>query len=135
MEHDEGIVTTDSGPDGKSATEDPKLSVAKLHYDLKVLEHDRVELDKCLAWNERTTAKRGPTKDCSSSELFDFHVTHDGEPTHNVQVWRQPESSAFFFESTLSVDADGAPNAYRPDNLGLETWPMQARQERGRDWL
>ena len=120
VEHDERIVTTDSGPDGNSATGDPKLPIAKLQYELKVLEHNKAELDKCLVWNERATAKRGPTKNCSSSELFNFHVTHDGEPAYNVQVWRQPESSAFFFESTLSVDADGAPNAYHPDNLGLD---------------
>ena len=120
VERNQRIVTTNSHPEGNSTTEDPKVLAVDLQYDLKVLEHDKAELDKCLAWNERSTAKPGPTKDCYSSEFFDFHVTHYDEPTHDVQVWRQPESSAFFFESSLSVDADGAPDAYRPDNHGLD---------------
>ena len=120
VERDERIVTTNSGPVNGSATGDPKLPVFDLQYELKILEHDKAELDKCLAWNGKTTSKRESTKDCSSSEYFDFHVTHSDEPAHDVQVWRQREGSAFFFESTLSVDADGAPNAYRPDNLGLD---------------
>jgi Fungal chitosanase of glycosyl hydrolase group 75 len=118
VERDENIVTSTSHPDGNSTTGDPKVPAVDLQYDLKVLEHDKAELDKCVAWIER--AKPDPTKNCSSSEFFDFHVTHNDEPTHDVQVWRQPESSAFFFESSLSVDADGAPNAYHPDNNGLD---------------
>ena len=47
-------------------------------------------------------------------------LTHEGQPTHNVQLWRQREGSAFFFESSLYIDADGAPNAYHPDNIGLD---------------
>lgn len=118
VEHDKNIVTSTSHPDGSSTAGDPKVSAGDLQYDLKVLEHDKAEFDKCVAWIER--AKPNPTKDCSSSESFDFHVTHNDEPTHDVPVWRQPESSAFFFESSMSVDADGAPNAYHPENLGLD---------------
>jgi glycosyl hydrolase group 75 (putative chitosanase) len=119
VERDERIVTTDYNLQDKPTTEGSRVPAIDLQYVLKVLEHDKAELDKCLAWNERSAAKPGPTKDCSSSRLFDFHVTHNDEPTHDVQVWQQPESFAFFFESSLSVDADGAPNAYHPDNRGI----------------
>jgi hypothetical protein len=118
LERDKRIVATNYHPEGDSATGVPKGPAVDLQYDLKVLEHAKAELDKCLAWNERE--KPTPMKDCSSSEFFDFHVTHNDEPTHDVPVWRKPESSAFFFESSLSVDADGAPNAYQPENRGLD---------------
>jgi hypothetical protein len=118
VERDENIVTLTPDPDGSSTTGNPKAPTNDLRYDLKLLEHNKAELDKCVAWMER--AKPEPTKDCSSSEFFDFHATHNDEPTHDVPVWRRPESSAFFLESSLSVDADGAPNAYHPDNLGLD---------------
>jgi hypothetical protein len=114
------MVLTNPHPEGNSTTVDPKVLAIDLQYDLKVLEHNKAELDKCLTWNERLTMKPGPTKDCSSSEFFDFHVTHYDEPAHDIQVWRQAEGSAFFFESSLSVDADGAPNAYHPNNHGLD---------------
>jgi len=118
VERDKNIVSPASHLEVSPTTGDPKVFKADLQYDLKVLEHDKLELDKCVAWFER--AKPNPTKECSSSEFFNFHVTHNDEPTHDVPVWRQPESSAFFFESSLSIDADGAPNAYHPDNLGLD---------------
>jgi hypothetical protein len=28
--------------------------------------------------------------------------------------------TAFFYQSKMSIDADGAPNAYHPDNIGLD---------------
>ena len=31
-----------------------------------------------------------------------------------------PATSAFFYESGMTIDADGAPNAYHPDNTGLD---------------
>ena len=101
-----------------SSNGDLKPPAANLTYELKVLNHDSTEVDKCLAWNQR--AQKVRSKDCASSDYFDFHVTHNDEPAHDVRVWRQSENSAFFFESTLSVDADGAPNAYRSDNLGID---------------
>jgi hypothetical protein len=118
VEQEKNIVKSTSQRDANSAKDDPKVPTIDLQYDLKVLEHDKAELDKCAAWIERTMP--APTKDCASSEFFYFHVTHNDEPAHDVPLWRQPESSAFFFESSLTVDADGAPNAYHPDNLGLD---------------
>jgi hypothetical protein len=118
VERDQRRVTTSSQREAASTIDDPKVPAVDLQYDFKVLEHAKAELDKCVAWNERE--KPAPTKDCSSSEFFDFHVTHDDGPAHDVQIWHQKESSAFFFESSLSVDADGAPNAYHPDNFGLD---------------
>jgi hypothetical protein len=37
-----------------------------------------------------------------------------------VPIWQLPDSEAFFFVSGMTVDADGAPNAYHPDDTGLD---------------
>lgn len=38
----------------------------------------------------------------------------------NKLVWRGQRDRACFFMSGLAVDADGAPNAYHPQNIGLD---------------
>ena len=58
--------------------------------------------------------------DCSTrSVLFNFEDTR-GERTQEVPVWQMPGGSAFFFDAGMNIDADGAPNAYNPDNTGLD---------------
>jgi hypothetical protein len=51
-----------------------------------------------------------------SIALWDRHEQHIGE----VPIWQLPETSAFFFISGMTIDADGAPNAYHPDDIGLD---------------
>lgn len=35
-------------------------------------------------------------------------------------VWQLPGQSAFFYQSGMSIDADGAPKAYHPDDIGID---------------
>jgi hypothetical protein len=44
----------------------------------------------------------------------------DGHHPHEVSVWQLPDRQAFFFVSGMTIDADGAPNAYSPDDTGLD---------------
>lgn len=44
----------------------------------------------------------------------------NGLNAHDVPIWQLPDSTAFFFISGMTIDADGAPNAYNPDNTGLD---------------
>src|SRR5215475_15561074 len=44
----------------------------------------------------------------------------DGQVVDEVPIWRFPDSRAFFFISGMTIDADGAPNAYHPDDFGLD---------------
>ena len=37
-----------------------------------------------------------------------------------MPVWQLPDSQAFFFISGMTIDADGSPNAYDPDDAGLD---------------
>lgn len=58
---------------------------------------------------------------CARSVLFNFTITsRDGQRTHDVPIWQADGSQAFFFLSGMTIDADGAPNAYHPDNIGLD---------------
>jgi len=60
-----------------------------------------------------------PPKACSRSLIFNFEAVHE-ERNREVPVWRIPEDSAFFFQDGMTIDADGAPNAYNPQNTGLD---------------
>lgn len=44
----------------------------------------------------------------------------DGQHASEVPIWRAQDGNAFFFVSSLLIDADGAPNAYNPDDTGLD---------------
>ena len=44
----------------------------------------------------------------------------DGQLFQDVPVWQLPNSEVFFFVSGMTIDADGAPNAYSPDDTGLD---------------
>lgn len=54
-------------------------------------------------------------------ELLKFvRWNSDRQDVDEVPIWRLPGSNAFFFVSGMTIDADGAPNAYNPDDTGLD---------------
>lgn len=58
---------------------------------------------------------------CVRSMLLNFTSTsRDGEHPRDTPIWQLPGSQAFFFLAGMTIDADGAPNAYHPDNIGLD---------------
>lgn len=65
-------------------------------------------------------AGESPSKSCGRSVLLNFVVNRNGNPVREVPVWQLPDKSAFFFSSGMTIDADGAPNAYNPENTGLD---------------
>jgi hypothetical protein len=70
--------------------------------------------------NALTPPDSDSSPSCSKSLLFNFDVIRDGELRAEIPIWQMPESSAFFYETGMAIDADGAPNAYNPDNTGLD---------------
>jgi hypothetical protein len=44
----------------------------------------------------------------------------EGQDFREVPVWQLPDRQAFLFISGMTIDADGAPNAYHPDDAGLD---------------
>jgi hypothetical protein len=77
-----------------------------------------------VAWNAaEARAPEERVNSCPSARSIlldvvprDQHGTH----SHEVPVWQLPDSEAFFFVSGMTIDADGAPNAYHPDDTGLD---------------
>jgi hypothetical protein len=52
--------------------------------------------------------------------LLTFDVYRWGELREQAPIQQLPGGSAFFFRSGMSIDADGAPNAYNADDTGLD---------------
>jgi hypothetical protein len=65
-------------------------------------------------------AQSSPNGCPSRSILFNFDLYHYGELVRQVPIWQLQNDSAFFFSAGMTIDADGAPNAYNPDNTGLD---------------
>ena len=64
---------------------------------------------------------QGPSKSCSTRSVrLNFEDSRHGLPAHEVPVWQLPNSQAFFFSAGMTIDADGSPNAYSPDDTGLD---------------
>jgi hypothetical protein len=74
-----------------------------------------------FAWTAVQSMVQQPVSSCSkvptSADLLTWH--RDGRGIR-VPVWRLPTSESLFFVSGMLVDADGAPNAYHPENAGLD---------------
>ena len=69
------------------------------------------------------TVRRKWASSCAMarSTLLNFVVwSRDRQRFHEVPIWQLPGSQAFFFVSGMTIDADGAPNAYHPDDTGLD---------------
>jgi hypothetical protein len=64
-----------------------------------------------------------PAGSCTNARsmlLESLVLGRDRHHSHEVAVWRLPDSPAFFFISRMAIDADGAPNAYNADDTGLD---------------
>ena len=75
-----------------------------------------------VGWNtaEPRAQERANCYASGRSMLLDI-VAWDREGQHHeVPVWQLPDGQAFFFISGMAIDADGAPNAYHPDDTGLD---------------
>ncbi len=67
------------------------------------------------------TVSRERASSCAiaRSTLLNFVVwSRDRQCFHEVPIWQLPGSQAFFFLAGMTIDADGAPNAYDPDDTG-----------------
>jgi hypothetical protein len=54
------------------------------------------------------------------SILMDIAASHRDAHFGEVPIWQLPDSQAFFFVTGMTIDADGAPNAYHPNDIGLD---------------
>ncbi len=73
--------------------------------------------------NVEAGALEGRANSCASAKSTLLEVValnREQRPFHDVPVWQLPKSRAFFFVSGMTIDADGAPNAYNPEDTGLD---------------
>jgi hypothetical protein len=74
-----------------------------------------------VAQGSEPPASSNPRDECPGrSLLLDFDIYRFGEHVGQAPVWRFGEGPAFFFTSGMMIDADGAPNAYKADDTGLD---------------
>jgi hypothetical protein len=135
-----------SAPDSGSsiASSMEGSSTVPIQQDLMILDQKETELNQCAASNHRPSAAPDPPSGCSSEQLLNFQMSHHGEPEREIPIWHLPGSPAFFYESGMTIDADGAPNAYHPDNTGLDDlknagspgdWPGLAKDRDGEPYV
>jgi glycosyl hydrolase group 75 (putative chitosanase) len=105
---------------GESETTDAAPAAVHLEQDLKVIEKRQSELAQCILASDTTVPAQDSQGACNGELLLNFEMRHDGEPERDIPIGRLPGNPAFFYESGMTIDADGAPNAYHPDNSGLD---------------
>jgi hypothetical protein len=108
------------GSSGSPETKDAPPIAADLQQDLKTLDQRLAELAQCIPAPGESGSSRDLPGACAAQLFFNFEMRHDGEPERDIPIGRIPGTSAFFYEAGMTIDADGAPNAYHPDNLGLD---------------
>jgi len=109
-----------SDPVGQAEAADAVPAAVNLDLDLKLLEQRQAGLAQCILTDDVQTPAQETRGACLGELLLNFEARHDGEPERDIPIGRLPGSSAFFYESGMTIDADGAPNAYHPDNTGLD---------------
>jgi hypothetical protein len=134
-----------SSPGSDSSNRGAGNAANGLDSDLSDLHQSEAALNNCLTatFGTKVGGQTGP--ECGVVQFLSFEVSpHDGEPNRTVPIWRRPENPAFFYESGMMIDADGAPNAYHPDNIGLDdlsnagepgVWEGLAKDEHGTPYI
>ena len=95
-------------------------AITHLDEDLKLLTERQTALAQCILAMDPQALEQDSQGACFGQLLVNFEMRHDGDPERDVPIGRLRGSSAFFYESGMTIDADGAPNAYHPDNTGLD---------------
>ncbi len=120
VDRDQRVPEAQSDPAGASEAKDANLVAVDLERDLMLLEQKQTELTRCILGTYAQDLATDSPGHCFGELLLNFQMRHDGEPARDIPIGRLPGSWAFFYESGMTIDADGAPNAYHPDNLGLD---------------
>jgi hypothetical protein len=102
------------------ANETTEQPVLHIDQDLALLREKIAELGQCIRFAEAQGSRERAQGHCSETLLLNFEMRHDGEAERDIPIGHVPGNAAFFYESGMTIDADGAPNAYHPDNSGID---------------
>jgi|SRR5579872_65083 len=95
-------------------------AAADLQQDLKILKETEAALNTCALGRDGSNAPQVQPATCSNEQLLNFQMNHEGDEERDIPIWHVTGDTAFFYEAGMTIDADGAPNAYHPDNIGLD---------------
>lgn len=125
-------------------TGEAKNSPVDLQNDLGKLKQAEAELSDCLSSRDATGPPLRTAGDCSRSLLMNFEMSRNGQLIREVPIWQQSENDGFFYEAGMTIDADGAPNAYNPQNTGIDDlanagdpgyWEALAKDREGKPYI
>ena len=75
----------------------------------------------CLPGRPTAQAQQSPgATACPRTKLVDFEFSRAGDDPRTIPIWQLPSNSAIFFVAGMAIDADGAPNAYNPQDTGID---------------
>ena len=126
------------------AVESADTQVTQLPQNPRIFVESVTDSDQWASGDRRPNWAPETGGKCAGERFMDFPVTHQDEPARRVPIWRKSGNLAFFYESGMTIDADGAPNAYHPDNIGiddllnagsLDYWPGLAKDENGKPFV
>jgi hypothetical protein len=120
LDRDPSSAQSQPDPAGDTETADSVPVSVNIDQDLKILHQRQSELAQCILESDESGEPQETQGACVGELLLKFEMRHDGEPERDVPIGRLSGSSAFFYESGMTIDADGAPNAYHPENVGLD---------------
>lgn len=109
---------SDSGAAIQRNTDPPASD--DVQRDVAILREKEAALNKCAPVRDGSSAAQVPAANCRNEQLLSFWMNHEGEEEREIPIWHVSGDSAFFYEAGMTIDADGAPNAYHPDNIGLD---------------
>jgi hypothetical protein len=104
----------------QTVADDRSIAPEDLDRDLSVLQQKQAQLAQCVLAGDSENGEPLAQPACLGALLLNFEMKHDGDPERDVPIGRFPGTTAFFYESGMTIDADGAPNAYHPENVGLD---------------
>ena len=121
------------GPDSVAAKE-AVFVAADLEKDLHFLSAKESALSQCMLAQVTVSADQDFHGACGGQLLLNFEMRHNGEIERDIPIGHFAGNSAFFYESGMTIDADGAPNAYHPGNLGLDDLANAGAPGRWKGW-
>jgi hypothetical protein len=144
VQRDQQMTAPGSGNMSDSPARDTRNSAVDLQSHMGKLQQAETELSDCLSSSGASTSPLRTAGDCSRSLLMNFEMSRNGQPIRDVPIWQQSENDGFFYEAGMTIDADGAPNAYNPQNTGIDDlanagdpgyWEGLAKDKEGKPYI
>jgi hypothetical protein len=120
VERDRRALAAHTDSSGAPQSNGAALLPFDLRQDLTILQQKEAALSICALERDGSSAAQTSSSGCTNEQLLSFQMNHEGEEEREIPIWHVPGDTAFYYEAGMTIDADGAPNAYHPENIGLD---------------